>query len=100
MPDETLAAAARSNVARAPGSSASAPPGHALRRARTVQETSSVRRRPTANSIAQDAAFLSSPSPDALPRRSSNFSDYSLSDARDILNPQAQEIQLAPSESS
>ncbi|KEY71879.1 hypothetical protein S7711_06020 [Stachybotrys chartarum IBT 7711] len=100
MPDETLPAAARSNVARASGSNGSAPPGHALRRARTVQDTPSFRRRSTANLIAQEASLLSPPSPDAPIRRSSNFSEYSLSDARGILNPQAQETHTATSESS
>lgn len=56
------------------------PPGHGLRRAVTV-------------SVAEDAAsrrqHMSPPGFDTIPpRRSSNFSEYSLSEARDLLNPQ------------
>lgn len=68
MPDETPKAATTS-------SSASAPPGHTIRRAFTIDET---RKRPSLN-----------PSETHLPRRrSSNFTDYS-TEARDILNPRA-----------
>ncbi|KAM0198736.1 hypothetical protein ACHAPA_001042 [Fusarium lateritium] len=59
------------------------PPGHGLRRAVTV-------------SAAEDAAsrrpYMASPSFDTIPpRRSSNFSEYSLNEARDLLNPQLRE---------
>lgn len=37
---------------------------------------------------------------DTLPRRSSNFSDYSLSDARDILNPLPQGKSLSHEDST
>ncbi|RGP63718.1 hypothetical protein FLONG3_9807 [Fusarium longipes] len=70
----------------------SAPPsGHGLRRAMTV-------------SVAEDAASASrrphtaSPSFDTNPpRRSSNFSEYSLSEARDFLNPQPRDHSNADS---
>jgi hypothetical protein len=59
------------------------PPGHGLRRAVTV-------------SVAEDAAsrrpYMASPGFDTIPpRRSSNFSEYSLNEARDLLNPQLRE---------
>ncbi|KAF5000688.1 hypothetical protein FGRMN_1621 [Fusarium graminum] len=59
------------------------PPGHGLRRAVTV-------------SVAEDASsrrsYMASPGFDTIPpRRSSNFSEYSLSEARDLLNPQLRE---------
>ncbi|KAL2693864.1 hypothetical protein Neosp_000430 [[Neocosmospora] mangrovei] len=62
--------------------SAAPPSGHGLRRAMTVSvaEDAAAARRASASSF---------PAMDTMPpRRSSNFSEYSLSEARDILNPQ------------
>ncbi|KAL3964615.1 hypothetical protein ACCO45_001619 [Purpureocillium lilacinum] len=60
------------------------PLGHAIRRTKTFDVPDSLppRRRPS-------LASRSEASHDGIPRRSSNFSDYS-SEARDILNPRAQ----------
>ena len=80
-------------TARASGSAAAAvangnghPAGHGLRRARTTLDEApavSLRRPPTLG--------LGTSTPDSsrewLPRRSSNFSDISLKEARNILNP-------------
>ncbi|SPJ85334.1 uncharacterized protein FTOL_11115 [Fusarium torulosum] len=65
------------------------PPGHGLRRAVTV-------------SAAEDAAsrrpYMASPGFDTIPpRRSSNFSEYSLNEARDLLNPQLREPSIESS---
>ncbi|KAL6858461.1 hypothetical protein J3F83DRAFT_750877 [Trichoderma novae-zelandiae] len=102
MPDGRQAATASSSSAR-PGHAASsgisfgptsttststtaaaaagnAPPGYFLRRARTVDE-------PSMRSASMSRHMSSDSSPEAPPRRSSNFSEYSLSEARDILNP-------------
>ncbi|KAM5351389.1 hypothetical protein ACJ41O_004112 [Fusarium nematophilum] len=73
----------RPAVGLSSGVSAAPPSGHGLRRAMTV-------------SAAEDAAArrprTSSPVVETMPpRRSSNFSEYSLSEARDILNPQARD---------
>lgn len=57
-----------------------APPGHALRRAKTAAETSTARR------LSSDSSAFESPHPPP-PRRSSNFSDYGVNEARSILNP-------------
>ncbi|UPK89538.1 hypothetical protein LCI18_000473 [Fusarium solani-melongenae] len=62
--------------------SAAPPSGHGLRRAMTVsaaEDAAAARRAPTSSFPAMDTM---------PPRRSSNFSEYSLSEARDILNPQ------------
>ncbi|KAK8113653.1 hypothetical protein PG999_005722 [Apiospora kogelbergensis] len=64
--------AAAEHPPRSPGH---APPGHGIRRAVTVDEPAHLRRRPTANSPTAD------PFGD-IRRRSSNFSDFSLNDAR------------------
>ncbi|KAK1240710.1 hypothetical protein MKX07_006143 [Trichoderma sp. CBMAI-0711] len=61
-------------------SAGNAPPGHFLRRARTVDE-------PSMRSASMSRHMSSDSSSEAPPRRSSNFSEYSLSEARDILNP-------------
>ncbi|KAM0436878.1 hypothetical protein ACHAPT_002591 [Fusarium lateritium] len=59
---------------------AAPPPGHGIRRAMTVS---------AAEDAARRAPGLSPAAMDSMPpRRSSNFSEYSLSEARDILNPQ------------
>ncbi|PTB64345.1 hypothetical protein BBK36DRAFT_1124039 [Trichoderma citrinoviride] len=58
-----------------------APPGHFLRRARTVDEPS-MRSASMSRHMSSDSSSAEAP-----PRRSSNFSEYSLSEARDILNP-------------
>ncbi|KAF4338603.1 hypothetical protein FBEOM_7506 [Fusarium beomiforme] len=65
------------------------PPGHGLRRAMTV-------------SVAEDAAsrrqHMAPPGLETIvPRRSSNFSEYSLSEARDLLNPQLRDASNAES---
>ncbi|TFB06102.1 hypothetical protein CCMA1212_002030 [Trichoderma ghanense] len=62
-------------------SSSNAPPGHFLRRARTVDEPS-MRSASMSRHMSSDSSSEAAP-----PRRSSNFSEYSLSEARDILNP-------------
>lgn len=73
-------------VAPAAASGFDGPPGHALRRAKTVDEPR--RRSFTSRS---EASFDGPP-----PRRSSNFSDYS-SEARAILNPKPQAGMELPS---
>ncbi|KAI6781095.1 uncharacterized protein J7T54_003262 [Emericellopsis cladophorae] len=67
----------------------SAPSGHGLRRAFTLDEA---RKRPSFHASPDDATRLR--------RRSSNFTDYSLGEARDILNPQAREGEMPASDSS
>lgn len=62
-----------------------APPGHAIRRSKTTDDRPSMRRK--SHTSRSEASFDGLPP--GLPRRSSNFSDYSLSEARDILNPRA-----------
>ncbi|KAH0499045.1 hypothetical protein TgHK011_006262 [Trichoderma gracile] len=71
------AATATTTASSSPGN---APPGHFLRRARTVDE-------PSMRSASMSRHMSSDSSSEAPPRRSSNFSEYSLSEARDILNP-------------
>lgn len=85
MTDDNTASSATGRPATGTSTSSSSsfsapPPGHGLRRAVTV-------------SVAEDAAsrrqHMSPPGLDTIPpRRSSNFSEYSLSEARDLLNPQ------------
>lgn len=66
------------------GSATLPPPGHSLRRAFTVDES---RLRPPLHGISPESStFRETPR-----RRSSNFTDYSLGDARDLLNPKVQE---------
>lgn len=62
------------------------PAGHGLRRSRTsVDDVSSSRRRTgTPTGRLSDSTFDLPPQP---PRRSSNFSEYSFNEARDLLNP-------------
>lgn len=62
----------------------SGPPGHALRRAKTVDETMAMRgrRRTPTRRFSSDSNSVEPPK-----RRGSNFSDYSLNEARDILHP-------------
>lgn len=75
-------------VSRARASGFAAPPGHGVRRAFTIDASAASRPRPTSHQA---------PDLDAPPRRSSNFSDYSISEARrtfqsgtgGILNPGA-----------
>ena len=68
------------------------PPGYGFRRAMTVDEGAPLRRRSTLS--ADTTPF------DAPPRRSSNFSEYSLSEARDILNPQPEGVHVSSESSS
>ncbi|KAF4957565.1 hypothetical protein FGADI_3033 [Fusarium gaditjirri] len=81
MTDDHTVSSAGGRPATGTSSSFSAPPpGHGLRRTMTV-------------SVAEDTAsrrqHMSPPGFDPIPpRRSSNFSEYSLSEARDLLNPQ------------
>ncbi|KAG5816882.1 hypothetical protein H9Q74_008081 [Fusarium xylarioides] len=83
MTDDNTASSAAGRPATGTSFSSSfsaPPPGHGLRRAVTA-------------SGAEDAAsrrqHMSLPGFDTIPpRRSSNFSEYSLSEARDLLNPQ------------
>ncbi|KAI2463675.1 hypothetical protein F4781DRAFT_415752 [Annulohypoxylon bovei var. microspora] len=98
MADESFASASTSatNIPGRPSSiNGNAPPGFGLRRATTVGQPSALRRRSTLNP--------SSPSgEDGFPdirRRSSTFSDYSISDARRDLEMSADEL-LNPSKSS
>jgi|SRR5687767_10868998 hypothetical protein len=65
------------------------PAGHSLRRAFTIDD-SAIRRRPTLSQRLDEANNSSSDNAAAgAGRRSSNFSDYSLNEARGILNPAA-----------
>jgi hypothetical protein len=76
--------------ATATSSGISAPPGHAFRRAKTVAESNpGVARLSTASRrFSSDSSALESPpQPQSQPRRSSNFSDYGVNEARSILNP-------------
>lgn len=73
-PHATKATASSSGVSAA---TAPAPPGHGLRRSFTVDES---RRRPSFNHLSSGNASLDHPR-----RRSSNHTDYSLGDARDLL---------------
>jgi len=66
-----------------------ASPGHFIRRAKTFDE-------PSMRSGSMSRHFSDSSS-EALPRRSSNFSEYSLSEARDILNPRPHALGEQPS---
>ncbi|KAI1451865.1 hypothetical protein F4805DRAFT_449670 [Annulohypoxylon moriforme] len=98
MADESFASASTSAThipGRQPSINGNAPPGHGLRRATTVGQPSTLRRRSTLN--------IGSPSgEDDLPdirRRSSTYSDFSLSDARRDLETSADEL-LNPSKSS
>ena len=60
-------------------SGVNAPPGFGLRRSKTMDETAPLRR--------TSFTSRSDMSADGLQRRNSNFSDYSLNEARNILNP-------------
>ncbi|POR37957.1 Uncharacterized protein TPAR_01838 [Tolypocladium paradoxum] len=103
-PDETPAASRQqaapikavgnaAPVASGVASGLNGAPGHALRRAKTVDESLPMRRRSFAS---RSEASLEGPPP----RRSSNFSDYS-SEARDILNPKPRAgVELPPPEAS
>ncbi|KAH8176213.1 hypothetical protein LIA77_04631 [Sarocladium implicatum] len=94
MSDDNQTSGAKPGPSSSSATSA-APTGHSLRRAFTIDDRdSSLRRRPglghkfddAANSSSDNAAGASARGP---ARRSSNFSDYSLSEARGILNPAA-----------
>ncbi|KAK8143927.1 hypothetical protein G3M48_006547 [Beauveria asiatica] len=78
--------------ATATSSGISAPPGHAFRRAKTVAESSpGLAHLSTASRrFSSDSSALESPpqpQPQPQPRRSSNFSDFGVNEARSILNP-------------
>ncbi|KAK1250063.1 hypothetical protein MKX08_010066 [Trichoderma sp. CBMAI-0020] len=92
MPDDSTASPAKPGLAASSGVSlghgtnatsnsnaSAASPGHFIRRAKTFDE-------PSMRSGSMSRHFSDSSS-EALPRRSSNFSEYSLNEARDILNP-------------
>ncbi|PNP42429.1 hypothetical protein TGAMA5MH_05170 [Trichoderma gamsii] len=85
--------AASSGVSLGHGNSNSnasaASPGHFIRRAKTFDE-------PSMRSGSMSRHFSDSSS-EALPRRSSNFSEYSLNEARDILNPRPHALGEQPS---
>ncbi|KAK7940885.1 uncharacterized protein PG986_013272 [Apiospora aurea] len=85
-----MPAAARS-AGRPPHSPDSAPPGYGIRRAVTVDESAHVRRRPTLNSPTTD------PFSDVR-RRSSNFSDFSLNDARHSFGHNVEDVWTADKE--
>jgi hypothetical protein len=74
---------------------ASAPNGHALRRAQTLEEASNLRRRLAAGSIPSPHATL-----DAHRRRSSTFSENSFASVRDALNPNGRTEASSSSSSS
>ncbi|CAH0049192.1 unnamed protein product [Clonostachys solani] len=103
MADENVAGGSRSpgpapsasNKATTSGFSAtSAPaPSQGLRRSFTLDETR--RRPPRMQSPVSDASLPGIPR-----RRSSNFTEYSLGEARDILNPRAKESGELPSTES
>ncbi|OAA77748.1 hypothetical protein LEL_04571 [Akanthomyces lecanii RCEF 1005] len=75
---------ATTTTATATSTGIGAPPGHALRRAKTAAETSTRR-------LSSDSSAFESPHPP--PRRSSNFSDYGVNEARSILNPHGKAAQ-------
>lgn len=103
MSDDNQTSNARSGPSASSGLKA-APTGHSLRRAFTIDD-SSLRRRPglghkfddAANSSSDNVATGSASGPG---RRSSNFSDYSLSEARGILNPAADDTSSGSSTES
>ncbi|KAI9166741.1 hypothetical protein HJFPF1_02855 [Paramyrothecium foliicola] len=94
MSEDVSSTASRPSVSKASSSSAGAPTGHAFRRAQTIDEASTLRRRATLGNLASDTPF------ESLPRRSSNFSEYSFGEAQDILNPRAQNGQVSTPETS
>ncbi|KAL7960804.1 hypothetical protein V8C34DRAFT_275772 [Trichoderma compactum] len=75
-----LAASSGISLGHGVGNASNAPPGHSIRRVKTLDE-------PFMRSGSMSRHFSSDSSSEAPPRRSSNFSDYSLNEARDILNP-------------
>lgn len=87
--------AGASGVSTATTTATPAPSGHALRRSFTVDE--SRRRSPLGQISSEHSSF-----PEPLRRRSSsNFTDYSLGDARDLLNPKVKDRRdVSPPESS
>ena len=94
MSEDITSAASRPSVSKASSSGASAPNGHGFRRAQTFDEAATVRRRPTLANLASNPPF------ESLPRRSSNFSDYSFGEANDILNPSVHDGPLSAPETS
>ncbi len=79
----------------------SAPAGHALRRAKTAADTSTTtgtaaaaaaRRSLSSRRLSSDSSAFE-PAPHPPPRRSSNFSDYGVNEARSILNPHSKAAQ-------
>ncbi|QPH01537.1 hypothetical protein C2857_005740 [Epichloe festucae Fl1] len=89
MPDEGSPAAPAAASSRAPAvtskSTGFAPPGRALRRSKPVDDGPPIRRKSHAS---RSEASLEAV-PHGAPRRSSNFSDYNLDEARNLLNPRA-----------
>ncbi|KAJ4860423.1 hypothetical protein T069G_05411 [Trichoderma breve] len=75
-----LAASSGISLGHGVGNASNAPPGHSIRRVKTLDE-------PSMRFGSMSRHFSSDSSSEAPPRRSSNFSDYSLNEARDILNP-------------
>ncbi|OTA93242.1 hypothetical protein M434DRAFT_395793 [Hypoxylon sp. CO27-5] len=97
MADESYASAstpAANTTGRASTVNSNAPPGFGLRRAATVGQPSLVRRRPTINvgSPTGEDGFVD------IRRRSSTYSDFSLTDARRDLEASADDL-LNPSRS-
>ncbi|KAF7544736.1 hypothetical protein G7Z17_g9711 [Cylindrodendrum hubeiense] len=88
-PNPMPAASRHKAAVSAVSSAVSAPlPGN-LRRALTASAAVDDARRPRPSiNMHSPFADASSPTNEAPPRRSSNFSEYSLSEARDLLNPQ------------
>lgn len=103
-PSSNSAGSGGANVNNTPGKStpASLPPApsgfHPVRRSMTVDDSPQLRHRPTSGQTSFDRSFDS-----PLRRRSSTFSDYSLSEARrnirdDILNPSGAGLEHASSD--
>ncbi|KAG6018045.1 hypothetical protein E4U43_007769 [Claviceps pusilla] len=92
MPDEGSSAPQAAASSRAPAVAskttgfALAPPGHALRRSKTTDDgpCPMQRKSPASRSEASNDGL-----PHGEPRRSSNFSEYNLDEARNLLNPTA-----------
>lgn len=95
MTDDNIPAASSLSTSRSIGAApVGKPAGHGLRRAMTVDDASAspLRRRPH---LSTDLSSAELP-----PRRSSNFSEYSLNEARDILNPVPEGTHVMESETS
>ncbi|KAG5985028.1 hypothetical protein E4U55_001964 [Claviceps digitariae] len=86
MPDEAGASSRAPAVASKSTGFSFAPPGHALRRSKTMDDGPSPMQR---KSHASRSEASNEGLPPGEPRRSSNFSEYNLDEARNLLNPKA-----------